>query len=154
MNPIRYVILVVVDPATGFTVGLTKKKGPGHLLNRITFPGGKIDGNETIEAAASREMREETGVKVAEESWTLYESIITQEYELHKLVALSDKVLYARSCEIEPVWHLAYVRHLEYAQRQPAQYANDFIPTLLAALGAVGVFPETAPTSPAPPNCV
>jgi 8-oxo-dGTP pyrophosphatase MutT (NUDIX family) len=131
--------MVVVDPATGFTVGITKKKGPAQLLGRITFPGGKIENGESLRAAASREMLEETGVAVPQANWLEVESVLTPEYELHTLAALSDKVLHAWQRESEPVWHLAYARHLEYAKAQPSEYVDDFIPTLQAALEAVGV---------------
>jgi 8-oxo-dGTP pyrophosphatase MutT (NUDIX family) len=155
MNPpVRYVLLVVADPACGFAVGITKKKGPAHLLGRITFPGGKIEAGESLKAAASREMLEETGVVVPEADWQVVDSGLAPEYELYKLVAQSDKVLHARQREDEPVWHLAYARHLEYAKAQPAQYVEDFIPTLQAALTVIGVPFDAVPSKPGIPTCV
>lgn len=145
--PVRYVLMVVIDPNSGFAVGLTKKKGPAKLLNKVTFPGGKLEAGENVRTAASREMLEETAVEVPESAWTVYESIIEPEYELHKLVALSDKVLHARQCEQEPVWHLAYERHLEYARIQPNEYAPDFISTLEDALKAVAVPRQANPAA-------
>lgn len=141
----RYVTLVVIDPATGFTVGITKKKGPEFLQGRVTFPGGKIEGNELPAQAASREMLEETGVAVDEADWVCIEQRQDARHELHVMAALSRKVLHARQLEEEPVWHLAYPRHLEYARAQPAQYAPDFIQLLTGALTALGVpVPECA----------
>ncbi len=145
MSDTRYVLMVVIDPATGFTVGITKKKGPAFLLGRVTFPGGKMEDGESPAQAASREMLEETGVSVPEADWQCIEVRFGDGFELHVLAALSRKVLHARQLEEEPVWHLAYTRHFEYARRQPAQYAPDFVEVLSGALNALGVpVPDTA----------
>lgn len=130
----RYVLMVALDLDTGFTVGLTKLKGPSFLLKKVTFPGGKMEGTETPQQAAEREMFEETGLSIDAAQWHLYETVRGEGYELFKLVALSSKVLHARTREEEPVWHLAIQSHKEYAQRQPEQYAPDFLSTLDAAL--------------------
>jgi len=137
MGYIRYVLMVVVDPSATFTVGLTKKKGPAFLLNRITFPGGKIEKNEPVLAAASREMLEETGLTISEDRWVVYEDKMLDGYQLIKLAAISPKVLHARAMEEEPVWHLNIGNHLAYAVNQPDQYAPDFLNTLRGALYAV-----------------
>lgn len=137
MQTIKYVLMVVFDPATGHAIGLTKRKGPPLLLNRINFPGGKVEPGESLEVAASRELLEETGVAVPTEAWTLYDVVHGEGYELYKLAATSSKVLHARQREDEPVWHLAVERHLEYARSQPAQYAPDFIETLDAAMATL-----------------
>lgn len=139
MNRIHYVLLVALDPDTGHTVGITKLKGPAFLLNRVTFPGGKIEEGESVHAAACREMREETGIHIPAEQWQLYEVVRTDEYVLNKCVAVTSKVLHARQQEEEPVWHLAIEHHLGYAAKQPAQYVPDFIPTLQGALAAAGL---------------
>jgi 8-oxo-dGTP pyrophosphatase MutT (NUDIX family) len=134
---IRYVLMIVIDPVTGFVVGLTKLKGPAYLLNRITFPGGKIELGESVLSAASREMHEEAGLLIAEDQWTIFDIVVTADYELIKVAAYSSDVLKARTCEEEPVWHLAIERHLQYARQSPELYTTDFIANLQGALVAI-----------------
>ncbi len=136
MSKTRYVLMVVIDPATGFTVGLTKKKGPAFLLNRVTFPGGKVEAGEDDRTAARREMREEAGIDIPESDWAVYDIVEKEDRVIVKLAAVSSKVLHARTMEEEPVWHLAISRHQEYAARQPNQYAPDFLLSLQGALDA------------------
>lgn len=109
------------------------------LLNKVTFPGGKIEEGESLVAAASRELREETGVVVEPHQWQLFDSVFGDDYELHKLVAVSDKVGQARQLEEEPVWLLDCAFHASQARIQPSAYAHDFLPTLDAALFAANL---------------
>lgn len=136
MSKTRYVLMVAIDPATAFTVGLTKKKGPAFLLNRVTFPGGKVEDGEDDRTAARREMREETGLDIPESDWVVYDIVEKEDRIIVKLAAVSNKVLHARAMEEEPVWHLAIASHQQYAARQPDQYAPDFLRTLQGALDA------------------
>jgi 8-oxo-dGTP pyrophosphatase MutT (NUDIX family) len=130
----QFCLLVVADLDTGFVVGITKKRGPEFLLNRITFPGGKLEEGESPEQAAARELQEEAGIWVPPQQWLLVESRHADGDTVHVLAAASDRTLYARSREEEPVWHLNIERHLQYCRRQPMQYAPDFEATLRAAL--------------------
>lgn len=130
----QYCLLVVADMAAGFVVGLTKKRGAPYLLERITFPGGKLEAGESPEQAASREMREETGLCIEPAQWHLVERREIYGDVLYVLAAESDQVFHARTCEDEPVWQLNIVRHLEYCQRNPLLYAPDFEVTLRLAL--------------------
>lgn len=134
---VRYVLMVVLDPSTGFCVGITKLKGPEHLHGKLTFPGGKVEPGEHPVMAASREMLEETGVEIPTGAWRVFDKVHGKDFELTKLVAVSDQVLSARKLEDEPVWHLAYSRHLEYAARNPNAYVHDFIDCLQGAFKAL-----------------
>ena len=139
MTILKYVLLLAVDPSTGFVVGLTKKKGPSFLLNKLTFPGGKREEGETVETAASREMLEETGLAIAKEDWVLFDTATYSGYVLSKLAVSTPKVLHARACEVEPVWHLSIEHHLRYAAQHPSQYAPDYVNTLRAAMAALSI---------------
>lgn len=46
---------------------LSKRKADQHQGNKWEFPGGKIDGDETIEQALSRELHEELGISVQDQ---------------------------------------------------------------------------------------
>lgn len=134
---IQYVLTVMLSTCQNFVVGITKKKGPAFLLEKLTFPGGKLEADESIFEAAAREMLEETGVHTQPEDWALFNVFDSDEYSLHKLVCVSPAVFEAHQREEEPVWQLAVKRHLEYAQRDPQLYAPDFIRTLEQALSHI-----------------
>lgn len=133
-DKLRYVLLLAIDPAGQNVVGITKLRGPSFLLKKVSFPGGKIEGSESVFEAAERELKEEAGIEVPAHQWQVYSSSIHEDYELTKLVAVTDKVLHARTMEEEPVWLLDIEAHLRYARNQPQQYAPDFIRTLERAL--------------------
>lgn len=114
-------------------VGLLKKRGPKFLHNKITVPGGKVESNENLFLAASREMFEETGVLVEPSSWKLFDIYETEEYTLNKLVALTDNVYDAKSLEEEPVYIMATVRQIEYAQKNADAYTPDFLDNISKA---------------------
>lgn len=141
-SKLHYVLCLVIDPAHGFVVGLTKKRGPEFLINKVTFPGGKLEASEDVLSGASREMLEETGLAIPAKSWTVFgeEYHSNGDYTLTKLVTKSSKVLHARTMESEPVWLLSISRHLQYAANQPNQYSPDFITTLKAALDAIDYY--------------
>lgn len=132
-NIIRYVLLVVIDPASGHAIGLTKKKGPAFLHGKLTFPGGKLEKGETPEQGASRELLEEAGVHVAPEDWKPVYVDHHEGYDLHVLAAYSDQVLSAYQREIEPISHLAVERHRQYAKEHPEVYTEDFLRQLDSA---------------------
>lgn len=139
MSFTSYVLMIVVDPATRSAVGLTKKKGPAFLIDKLNFPGGKLEAGETPEVAASRELREETGVHVDEAAWIQALYCGDDTYELHVLAACSADVHSARTLEEEPVEVLDLDLHTRRAAEQPDQYPPDFLQVLNAAKVALHI---------------
>lgn len=131
---IHYVLLHVIDPDSRLMVGLTKLKGPSFLLNKLTVPGGKIEAEESIFQAATRELKEEAGIYVAENDWHVFDVFAGNGYELTKLVASSRDVSNAHTVEDEPICLLNVDEHLRLAMTHPGQYSPDFVPNLHKAL--------------------
>lgn len=144
MSSTKYVMMVVFDPSLQFVVGITKKKGPAFLLNKVTFPGGRVEDGESSLAAAAREMLEETGLNVPLIDWVKVDHFKASDREMTTYAAVSDKFFCARTCELEPVWQLNVARHQQYAAAQPAQYAPDFLTSLARALSAVSPSQQAA----------
>ena len=143
MKRIDYVLVLVLDMASGHVVGLTKKKGPAFLLNKLTFPGGKTEPGESALIASQRETLEETGLDLPLADFSVFEVVQGADYTLTKVVVCTDKVLYARTMEEEPIWHLEFKHHLQYCLCQPSQYAPDFHSTLKAALASPAALAAT-----------
>jgi 8-oxo-dGTP pyrophosphatase MutT (NUDIX family) len=134
MDSISYVLMVVVDPVTASAVGLIKKKGPTFLLNKLTFPGGRIEEGESPRSAATRELFEEAGIHVPESAWTLAEFRTSADHEMYVLAATSCHACEARQMEDEPVVLLEPQRHLLRAVVRTEEYAPDFVVVWRAAM--------------------
>jgi 8-oxo-dGTP pyrophosphatase MutT (NUDIX family) len=143
MNLTRYVLMVVIDPETRTVVGLIKKKGPSFLIDKVTFPGGKIEQGEHPGAAAGREMFEETGVEIPALAWRVVEIRKTDEMELTVLAAQSSDVDQAFSKEEEPVMTLQIEEHRALARANPQRYSPDFLTVLEGALKALKIAPRS-----------
>lgn len=132
----NYILCVVTDPEFNRVVGLTKKKGPKKLINKVTFPGGKIeDSDSSVFEAASREMAEESGLIIQESAW---KSVMTKklgEDELTVVHAFGTPE-FARQLEEEPIWDLDIKFSIEQAKKQPDAYAADFVEILEAIIPA------------------
>jgi ADP-ribose pyrophosphatase YjhB (NUDIX family) len=72
-NPLP--VAVVLVPVPGGLLGVRRAIEPG--LGQLALPGGFINYGETWQAAAARELFEETGVTVAPESLQLFDVLST-----------------------------------------------------------------------------
>ena len=67
-NPVPVAVAIV--PYQGKLVGL--RRGIEPRQGQVAFPGGYINSGETYQAALSRELFEETGIRVSEKSWDVF----------------------------------------------------------------------------------
>lgn len=119
-----YVLLVLMDPSRTKAVGLMKQKGPAELIGRITFPGGKLEQGESLEAASTREADEETGVYVPVENWRFVSrnavvAVFAAEVPLEQLLTAHTK-------EGEPVFVFDIESQMSFRRKRPDVFAYDF----------------------------
>ncbi len=133
MSFTEYVVMVVFDPTFQYVVGITKKKGPSFLLEKLCFPGGKVELSEEAILAALREMHEETGLHIPLSAWRQADYFRTEDRGVATFAAVSDQFFTARTCELEPVWQLKVDKHQRYAIERPERYAPDFLDLLAKA---------------------
>ena len=69
MEHTPYVMGLIFD--TTDRILLIKKKRPTHQVGKWNGLGGKVEDNESITAAMSREVKEESNLDIPETSWTL-----------------------------------------------------------------------------------
>jgi ADP-ribose pyrophosphatase YjhB (NUDIX family) len=67
-NPVPVAVAIVPyqNKLIGIRRGIEPRKG------QVAFPGGYINTGETFHQALSRELFEETGIKVSEDSWEVF----------------------------------------------------------------------------------
>jgi len=67
-NPVPVAVAIVPykDKLVGIRRGIEPRKG------QIAFPGGYINAGETFQQALSRELLEETGLRVSEDAWEVF----------------------------------------------------------------------------------
>lgn len=129
-DAVAYVLMVVVDPQRKKAIGLLKQKGPSFLFGRVTFPGGQVEAGETLEAAASREMLEETGVIVAQEDWRF----LARTADMAVFFTECDRLDNARTMETEPVFILDIESQVALAATSPQIFAPDFLAVMQGVL--------------------
>ena len=69
MEHTQYVMGLIFD--TTDRILLIKKKRPSHQVGKWNGLGGKVEDNETITRAMTRETKEEADLDIPESSWTL-----------------------------------------------------------------------------------
>lgn len=67
-NPVPVAVALV--PFDGKLVGI--RRGIEPRKGQIAFPGGYINSGETFKQALTRELYEETGIRVSEDSWDIF----------------------------------------------------------------------------------
>lgn len=134
MQKTTYVLCIPITPDGSTAVGITKLKGPAFLLNKVTFPGGRVEPGESPREAAVRELSEEVGITVGQDDAVLLAEQHDDSKSLYTYLVVTPKARYARQLESEPVWLLDCQFHLEQAARQAQAYAPDFLSNLESAL--------------------
>lgn len=134
---ISYVLNHVFSPDLNSLVSLVKDRGPEFLIGKITVPGGKIEGDDSIKKSATKEMMEETGVFVPEEDWVIFEKYEEEDYILYKLVALSENYKNAKTMETEKVFNVNVEEVALDCNSRPEKYTNDFKFNLIKSIEAL-----------------
>lgn len=138
-HKIQYVLNHVFTNDFKEMVCLEKNRGPKFLIGKITVPGGKIEGDDSIEKSASKEMFEETGLQIPESDWVIFEKYEEHDYVLYKLAAFSSQCREAKTMETERVF-AAYVENvLEDCQENPHKYTQDFFMNLQSSMSALAL---------------
>lgn len=129
----NYVLMLVLSPDAKSVVCLKKQNIPEHLHNKWTFPGGHIEESDaSLEAAASREMAEETGLQIAPENWRLSVMLGSEArgYRLNVMTATCTNIHEAKTLTDEPVRVMDVDEALARAGAKPTEFAPDFIKLL------------------------
>lgn len=119
-----YVLLYIFGEDNSKIVGLLKKRGPSHLIGKITVPGGKSNVGEDIYQTATREAKEECGLNI--DQWTLFDSTETEKYDYYKLYSTGNDLSLAQQMEEEPIFIMDVRQHIEQCRKSPNTYTSDF----------------------------
>lgn len=133
-NPkIRYVSVLACSLNQKEVVLLLKLKGPAHLINKWTMPGGKVDADDiSLAHAAARELREESGVTVEPGDLIKIYEVIHAEYEWTVFYVATDiSAAVSQLNEAEPI-RIGKIAEVRSAVKvQAGNYASDFGKVLL-----------------------
>ena len=84
-------------------VVLIEKNRPAWQAGKLNGVGGKVDANETHEAAMAREFFEETGVQTTAENWHYFAKLIGRDGDVGCFSLFNDVALEAKTSSDEPV---------------------------------------------------
>ena len=128
-----YVLALLFTPDRGRVV-LIRKTRPAWQAGRVNALGGKLLPGESAAAAARREVREEAGVDVPEESWLEFLVWHDPVYRMHVLAACHEAAERARTAEDEEVF-------LASADELPAEAVDNLRWLIPLALDREVAFP-------------
>ena len=135
----KYVLCFVIDDKNNF-VGLTKNRGWDFLIGKHTFPGGKIENEEDINVASTREFEEETGVLIPLADWFLAgRKMEDGMFDLYIMAAKSNDVDKAYTKETEFVWNGNIFEHINKAKSTPDKYTSDFLEVTQICLNVLNI---------------
>lgn len=103
MDKREYVVCYVLDPEKQSVVLIHKQRGPAAVIGQWNGLGGKIEVGETQEQTASREVQEESGLRIQTTDWEHLGTLKGPSYTLHFLWAISPDMHEAFTNETEPV---------------------------------------------------
>lgn len=126
---IEYVLMVLFDRTGRNAVALIKHKGPAQLIGKITFPGGRLNPDESLEVACSREMVEETGITVPICAW----HFVSNTGNMAVFAASIDTVSGAKTMETEPVFVVDFIEQINHQKSHPELFSPDYSEIFLAA---------------------
>jgi 8-oxo-dGTP diphosphatase len=98
-----YVLGFMIGIDKVHVVCIQKQKGPECIIGKFNGVGGKIEGDETIESAMSREYMEETGVFTDPNEWRCFARLYGYKAEVFCCVAFGSNIWGARTMEAEPI---------------------------------------------------
>lgn len=84
-------------------VALVQKQKPAWQSGYHNGIGGKVEVDESVKDAMSREFMEETGVLIKPDSWNLYASVSGTDWTVFFYRAASDKVFECKTMETEDI---------------------------------------------------
>lgn len=126
---LEYVLMVLFDRTGRSAVALVKQKGPAHLIGKITFPGGRLNLDESLEVACSREMLEEAGLTVPTAAW----QFVSNTGNLAVFAAAIDDISEAKTMETEPVFVVDYIEQIHHQMKHPELFPPDYSEIFKAA---------------------
>lgn len=137
----RYVNIIAVSEDGEHVVVLHKRKGPAHLLGKITVPGGQIDESDASAAqAGARELAEETGIVVAADQLVRVAFKGNSSFELTTFAVQTDiSMACQQPGETEPIEIQRLPQVLQFATSGDERYVSDLAELLQAALSRLDV---------------